>query len=232
MINAINKAISGTGLSLNATFANSSLFIHIHQDSQIHRVDFIQQILNYCDHSIRSNGMTLYLVDMVSGITPAIELNKFEIISINSSFNRNRFTKFSMNVPILEFSKVGGIPTLLQTSELIEASTGVAEGVESKVSYLSQAVNLSVSTIQYPYFTDISTILTRKSVQYNKQDIAIEINGILNIVVGQSVYFDAIDDGSIDNDGSGNFVVADIRYNIKNLTTTLKGKGTFTPIIK
>lgn len=237
LIDAVGDICTDASITLDSTYANSSVKINWNQQSQIDRVSMIKEFLQYGDHVgfIDVNDSKLYLVDIITGITPALNLStsedSFEIMQTTGQLVGKFVRRFIADFNIKEFDSGGinGKPGLKDVPiTLASPATKYTGGEEQVIKLMSQPTNLSGGEIVYSY-TDISTVLARKKTLHESTNVDILYNGLLNIKRGQRVsYSNTWEDDREVLKGSGEFTVLSISYDTKNLTTRLNGIGTFT----
>lgn len=238
MINALSKLATKYSITMETTYANSSLYIARYQEQQTSGESFLSDMMEFTDHIAVFNDADskLWVIDLVSGITPALTLNEGAIISQEPLRFGNVINKFVYNFTRLDASRAtDSTPVLRQTPVQVISTTGKTNGSQSVVNPFSQPTTKSGGVISYDY-VNVQTIIDRKATLYNKIPIRVVYDGFLTNsngnLIGQSVSWSAVNDDERVNDGAGSMVITNFSYNDKDLTTTIEGIGTYTPVIK
>lgn len=243
MSNTISDAISAistdASITIDTTHASSAVKINHNQQSQTTRVDMIKQFLQYGDHLayINVNDSKLYLVDIITGITPALDYStsesSFKILESTGQITGRFVSRFiaEFNIKLFNDGGTNGRPGLIDTPiSLASSATKYTGGEEQVIRLMSEPTDLSGGDVIYSY-TDINTVLGRKKTLHESTNVDLELDGLHDIQRGQRLTFDnSWDDRRDTLKASGSFTVLEVSYNTKNTTTRLSGIGTFVEV--
>jgi hypothetical protein len=228
---AINSIAILASLNTNTTYASDTVKTNWNQTSQTSRERMITEFIEYGDHIAYVNPKDgeLWLIDTIAGITPAIDINNFEIKSIVGQSQGKLIGKIVADLTIKEFNSggVGGTPSLDDMPIQLSLATNQPSQDEYAIKVKSEPTTLSGSDVVYSY-TDVNKVLARKKTIYESSNITLVYNSIIDIQIGQRINFDNTFDDDIDSlKGSGAMTVKDISFDTTNLKTTISGIGTF-----
>ena len=221
MIDAFNKIL--TGYTTDTTAASSAAKINYQQAQQVTKKAALDNFAGYADHVYYKDVTTgnYHLVDIVTGVTPAVVLEDFEIDTQSGSHYGSIVGQFVAEFKQKDFSDGGGYgrPQLLDRDRRLSSSTGIT-GDEKKVTAYDQGTTLSGSDVVYTD-TNIQAALDRKATLHNRKFVKLTVDGFKNYEIGQKIEFTS-------EKCSGWFVMLRKRYNIKNLKTEISGLGVIT----
>ena len=237
LADALFKIATDASLTLESTYANSAVKINWAQMAQIDRISMIRTFCQYGDHIayINVNDGKLWLVDIITGITPALDLStssdSFEIVETTGQVVGQFVRRFIAEFNIKEFDSGGinGRPALKDVPiTLASSATKYTGGEEQVIRLASQPTTLSGGEVVYSY-TDTNTVLGRKKTLHESTNVELIYDGLLNIQLGQRVsYNNTWQTERNALKGSGEFTVLSVQFDTRNNTTRLSGLGSFT----
>ncbi|MCK5616952.1 hypothetical protein KAR91_84600 [Candidatus Pacearchaeota archaeon] len=229
---AINTIATLASLTTEVTYANSAVKINWPQSSQTTREAMIKSFIEYGDHIsyVSPSDGKLWLIDTLTGITPAIDIENFEIKGVSGQNQGKIIGKIVADLTIAEFNNGGinGSPSLKDIPIQLSLATNQPSQDEYKIKVSSQPTTLSSGSVIYNY-TDVNAVLTRKKSMYESKIITIVYNGIFDLQIGQRIDFDNTHDEDIHGSltGSGSMTVTSRSFDMSKMKMTISGIGSF-----
>ena len=206
MISTFQEIITELGYSYNTTYASSDIDINIYQTSQTKSINFLKEIANYADHLFyRKPGTdTFWLVDKLTGITPAIPLRGYSLTAEEVPTEQAPAGLYFIETQIQQFEDTDYNlkPQLTRTESTSDTETDAGPDVSVKA--LSQPVSESGGNLVYD-FANYVIVLNRKVDIYKKDEITLKQERYHDVQLGQAITFD-------NNRASGSGVVIGIEH--------------------
>ncbi len=230
LVSAANRIATLASLTTNTTYA-PSVAISWEQTSQTSRKQLLREFIEYGDAIayVKPDTGVLWIIDILTGIIPAININNFEVKSVSGENQGKIIGKIVADLMIKEFNDGGinGRPSLNDIPVRLSLDTNKPSREEYPIKVKSLPTTLSGGQVVYSY-TGINSVLTRKKNIYESRIITIEYNNIIDLQIGQRVNFDNTFEDDNKMKGSGAMTVVSRVFNTKDTKMTITGIGTFT----
>ncbi len=229
---AINAIATLASLTTDVTHASSTVKINYPKASQTTRERMIREFIEYGDHLAYVNPQDgkLWLIDTLTGIIPAINIENFEIKAVSGQNQGKVIGKIVADLIIKEFDPAGvnGRPSLKDIDIQLSLATNQPSQDEYKIKVSSQPTTLSGGAIIYSY-TDVNAVLTRKKSMYESRIVTLEYNGIFDLQMGQRILYDNSHDEDVPGSytGSGAITVTGRVYDMSKMKMQITGIGSF-----